>query len=138
MTHPCFEIDLLVPGTPEEVWVRLWDLDRHTAAVPLTTVHGGTLGPGASFVGRTGVGRVRIDDEMVVRDWEPPHHAVVEKVGRRLRGRIEVHLRPAGAETRLRWEQTFGAAGIPDALARQVAGPVRAGYLAALRRITRP
>lgn len=138
MTRPGFEIDLLVPGTPEEVWARLWDLDRHTAAVPLTTVHGGTLGPGASFLGRTRIGPLHLDDEMVVHTWEPPHHAVVDKVGRPLRGRIEVRLRTAGPDTRLRWEQSLGAVGVPDALAAWAAGPVRAGYLRALRRITRP
>ena len=50
MPSPDFEIDLLVPGHPEDVWARLWDLDRHTAAVPLTTVHGGSLGPDATPV----------------------------------------------------------------------------------------
>lgn len=138
MPQPAFEIDLLVPGHPEDVWVRLWDLGRHTAAVPLTTVHGGSLGPDATFTARTGVGPVAVDDDMHVLEWEPPHHAVVDKTGRVLRGTIEVDLRPAGADTRLRWRQRFGAAGVPDALARLAAPAVRAAYLRALRRITRP
>ena len=137
MTTPAFEIDLLAPGSPEVVWERLWDLDRHTAAIPLTTVHGGTLQPGASFTARTGVGPLGFDDEMEVVEFDPPRHAVIVKVGRVLHGRIEVDLRAAGPDTRVRWRQTFGAAGVPDALARYAAPAVRAGYLTALRRLTR-
>lgn len=138
MTRSAFEIDLLAPGPPVAVWERLWDLDRHTAAIPLTTVHGGTLGPGASFTARTAVGPVGFDDEMEVLEWAPPRHAVIAKVGRVLRGRIEVDLRAAGPDTRVRWRQTYGAAGVPDTLAGYAAPAVRAGYLTALRRLTRP
>ncbi|WP_298888413.1 SRPBCC family protein [uncultured Serinicoccus sp.] len=133
-----FWFDVLVPGAPEQVWERLWDLDRHTAAIPLTTTLGGPLAPGARFVARTRLGPVKIDDEMVVRLWEPHRHAVVEKVGRLLTGRIEVTLRPAGADTRLRWEQRYAVAGVPDALAALAAPAARAAYLRAVRQITRP
>lgn len=138
MTVPSFEIDLLAPGPPEEVWGRLWDLDRHTAAIPLTTVHGGTLGAGAGFTARTALGPVGFDDDMQVITWQPPRHAVIGKVGRVLRGRIEVVLRPAGPDTRLRWRQSFGVTGVPDAVARYAAPAVRAAYLSALRRLVRP
>ena len=142
MPRPAFEVHLLVPGPPEQVWARLWDLDRHTAAVPLTTVSAGASSPvlreGARFTARTALGPVRIDDDMLVRSWEPPRHAVVDKVGRLLSGRIEVHLRAEGADTRLRWTQTFGAAWVHDALAGWAARPVRAAYRRTLVRITRP
>ncbi|WP_066638467.1 SRPBCC family protein [Serinicoccus hydrothermalis] len=133
-----FWFDVLVPGPPEQVWGRLWDLERHTAAIPLTTALGGPLGPGAGFVARTRLGPVRIDDEMVVREWSPPAHAVVEKVGRPLGGRIEVSLRAAGPDTRVRWEQGYAVTGVPDALAALAAPAVRAAYLRAVRQITAP
>ncbi len=146
MPRPAFQIELLVAGPPAEVWARLWDLDRHTAAVPLTTVReqppagqsGAGLRQGARFTARTALGPVRLDDDMVVRTWDPPRHAVVDKVGRVLSGRIEVHLRPEGSGTRLRWSQTFGAAWVPDALAGLVSRPVGAAYRRTLVRITRP
>ena len=133
-----FWFDVLVPGAPAQVWERLWDLDRHTAAIPLTTTLGGPLGPGAGFVARTRLGPVAVDDEMVVRLWEPHEHAVIEKVGRPLTGQIEVTLRPAGADTRLRWEQRYAVARVPGALAALAAPAVRAAYLRAVRQITRP
>lgn len=138
MPSPSFEIDLLVPGHPEDVWARLWDLDRHTSAIPLTTVHGGSLGPDATFLARTGLGPLALDDDMTVREWEPPHRAVIDKIGRVLSGTVEVTLRPAGGDTRLVWRQSYGAARVPDALAGVAAPAVRAAYLTALRRITRP
>lgn len=136
MPSPAFEIDLLVPRAPEQVWSRLWDLSRHTAAVPLTTVSGEPLHQGARFTARTRVGPVVLDDVMVVQEWDPPHRAQLRKVGRVLRGQIDVELRPAGGDTRLRWVQTYGAPGVPDALAGAVRPGVRAAYLRTLRRIT--
>ncbi|WP_130014486.1 SRPBCC family protein [Serinicoccus sediminis] len=133
-----FWFDVLVPGPPAQVWERLWDLDRHTAAIPLTTTVGEPLGPGAGFVARTRLGPVHVDDEMVVRLWEPYDRAVIEKVGRPLTGRIDVTLRPAGADTRIRWEQTYAVAGVPGAVAALASPAVRAAYLRAVRQITRP
>ena len=138
MPVPAFAIDLPVPGPPAEVWGRLWDLDRHTAAVPLTVVSGGPLGPGVRFVGRTRLGPVHVDDVMVVREWDPPRRCVVEKVGSPLGGRIEATLEPAPGGTRLRWRQRYVVAGVPDALVALARPAVRAAYLQALRRITRP
>ncbi len=136
--RPRFSIDLIVPGEPADVWRRLWDLDRHTAAVPLTTATGGPLGPGVRFRGRTGVGPLGFDDVMVVRGWEEPRHAVVDKVGPVLRGTIEATLEPVRDGTLLRWRQSFGATFLPDRVVA-LAGPVvRTGYLGALRRITAP
>ena len=133
-----FWFDVLVPGPPQQVWERLWNLERHTAAIPLTTTLGGPLGPGAEFVARTRLGPVQIDDEMVVREWTPHTHAVVDKVGRPLSGQIEVTLRAAGPDTRIRWEQRYAVTGLPDRLAALGSPVVRAGYLRAVRQITAP
>ncbi|GAA5164784.1 SRPBCC family protein [Ornithinimicrobium tianjinense] len=138
MPLPAFAIDLSVSGSPAEVWERLWDLDRHTDAVPLTVVSGGPLDRGARFVGRTRLGPLHVDDVMVVREWEPPHRCVVEKVGRPLGGRIEATLEPAPGGTRLRWRQRYEVTGLPDRLVALARPAVRAAYLLALRRITRP
>lgn len=138
MPDASFEIDLLVPGSPAVVWARLWDLDRHSAAVPLTTAHGGSLALDASFLVSTRLGPVHVDDEMLVTGWEPPRRAVIEKVGPVLGGTIEVDLRPAGRDTRLLWRQSYRAAHVPDPLVGYAAPLVRAAYLRSLRRIVRP
>lgn len=135
---PEFSIDLVVPGPPEQVWERLWDLRRHTDAVPLTTVTGGPLGEGARFTGRTSVGPVGFDDDMVVRTWDPPRRATVQKVGRVLRGTIEVRVEPVTDGTLLRWRQSYGAPLVPGRLAAVARPAVRTAYRSALRRITAP
>ncbi|MFX0539654.1 hypothetical protein ACQBAT_01610 [Ornithinimicrobium sp. Y1847] len=140
MPIPTFTLHLTVEGAPAQVWERLWDLDRHTAAIPLTetTSTSGPLGAGATFVARTGLGTLGFDDRMVVRRWEPPRHAVIEKVGRILTGRIEVTLDPAGPDrTELRWRQRYGVSHLPDRLAGLARPAVAAAYRGALRRITR-
>lgn len=136
MPRASFSIDLVVAAAPDEVWERLWDLRRHTAAVPLTTVAGGPLQLGGRFTGRTALGPLGFDDHMVVRAWEPPWRAVVEKVGRVLRGTVEVTLEPSPSGTRLVWHQTYGASHVPDRLAALARPAVRTAYLLALRRIT--
>ncbi len=136
MPRPTFSLELAVAAPPDVVWDRLWDLDRHTAAVPLTTVTGDLPGPGARFTGRTAFGPLHLDDHMVVRVWEPPRRAVVEKVGRVLRGEVEVLLETDPAGTRVSWRQSYGAARVPDRLAALARPAVRTAYLLALRRIT--
>lgn len=115
MPRPAFELELLVPGPPDEVWDRLWDLGRHTEIVPLTVVRGPVPHQGSTFVARTAVGPVGFDDVMEVRTWEPPRRAVVVKVGRVLGGTIVARLVPDGAGgTRLHWRQEVAATGVPD------------------------
>ena len=139
MPRPAFELELLVPGTPDAVWARLWDLRRHTEAVPLTVVRGPALRAGSAFVARTAVGPLGFDDVMEVRSWEPSRRAVVVKVGRVLGGTIVARLAPDGAGgTRLHWCQEVAATGVPDRLARLAVPAVRAGYRRALRQITAP
>lgn len=127
-----------MPGRPEEAWGRLWDVDRHTRAVPLTRVSTHDhqpLGWGQVFTARTRLGPFAIDDVMVVRSWEPPVAAVVEKVGSWLGGRIEVTLEPSPPGTILTWEQDFTARGLPRAVARLVCPLVERGYARSLRAI---
>lgn len=120
------------------MWERLWDLSRHTAAVPLTVVTGGPLAQGVTFVGRTGLGPLQFDDPMVVREWEPPYRCVVQKVGGILGGRIEAVLEPVGNDrTLLTWKQDYSVGPIPGPLLGLSAPVVRAGYAQALRKITR-
>ena len=135
---PEFTVDLVVPGSPDQVWQRLWDLDRHTAAVPLTTVAGDPPGPGARFSGRTAVGPLGFDDDMVVRTWDPPRMAVVDMVGRVVTGSIVATLEPVADGTLLRWRQTYGSALVPARLAALARPAVRAAYRSALRRIIAP
>ncbi|GGK57322.1 SRPBCC family protein [Ornithinimicrobium pekingense] len=135
---PEFTVDLVVAGSPEEVWQRLWDLDRHGATVPLTTMTGGPLGPGVRFSGRTALGPLGFDDDMVVRDWDPPRRAVVDKVGRVVTGSIVATLEPVVDGTLLRWRQTYGSALVPGRLAGLARPAVRAAYRSALRRIAAP
>lgn len=138
---------------PLEAWERLWDLDRHTVVIPLTTVAldppATRLGAGAGFTGRTAVGRVGFDDTMRVVQWRPPTaaeggEAVVEKTSRLLGGRIEVSVAPlrpagpAGAGSQVTWRQTVKLPWLPSSLsvleriAALVAGP---GYRHVLRRL---
>ncbi|ROR52943.1 carbon monoxide dehydrogenase subunit G [Luteococcus japonicus] len=133
-----FEVTLDSRLTPTELWDRLWDLDRHTAAVPLTRVgssDGSPLREGHRFVARTQLGPVWFDDRMVVETWQPPLVAVVEKTGPILTGTIRARVEAAGLGSRLHWEQEFGARGIPNALAALARGPVASGYARVLQRI---
>lgn len=136
--EPSFTLRLHRPEAPEAVWARLWDLDRHSASIPLTAVtsaNGDPLRLDARFTGRTALGRLGFDDVMVVRAWDPPRHAVVEKVGRWLTGRVTVDLVSDGDGTVVVWQQSFGARWVPGRLAALAAPLVRRGYAASLRRI---
>lgn len=153
-----FVVRLETVRQPLEAWERLWDLDRHTVVIPLTTVAldppATTLGAGAGFTGRTAVGRVGFDDTMRVVQWRPPTAAeggvaVVEKTSRLLGGRIEVSVaprRPVGAApagpgdagSQVTWRQSVKLPWLPSSLsvleriAALGAGP---GYRHVLRRL---
>ncbi|MEL4506004.1 hypothetical protein AAEX63_13970 [Luteococcus sp. H138] len=136
-----FEVTLDSALTPTELWDRLWDLSRHTAAVPLTRVRssdGSPLREGQGFVARTQLGPVWFDDRMLVDTWQPPLLAVVVKTGPILTGTIRARVEAAGTGSRLHWQQEFGARGIPDTVAALARGPVAFGYARVLRRIIGP
>lgn len=128
----------MTPDAPQRVWARLWDLDRHTATIPLTTVRsvdGRPLRAGSRFVGRTGVGLLGFDDRMFVREWVPPRRAVVEKVGWPLRGRIVVAVEPYGSGSWVRWSQTYSVWGLPGVLIGLAAPLLERGYQTMVARI---
>lgn len=125
---------------PAETWARLWDLDRHTVVIPLTTVTphppATRLGAGAGFTGRTALGPLGFDDVMRVETWAPPESATVVKVGRVVGGRIEVTVVPLRHGSRVVWRQTVQLPWLParlrwvEALAARVMAP---GYRQAIR-----
>ena len=71
-----FVVSAETEHTPAETWARLWDLDRHTAVIPLTTVTPNPpatrMGAGAGFTGRTALGPLGFDDPMTVTGFDPP------------------------------------------------------------------
>ncbi|GAA1396184.1 SRPBCC family protein [Luteococcus peritonei] len=135
---PVFQVELSCPQPPELVWQKLWDLERHSLAVPLTRVRAEgspELRRGSHFVARTGVGPLALDDWMTVREWSPPTRARIEKTGPLLHGTITVELSPTGTGTRLTWRQGYGARGLPAVMARALVPFVARGYRVALGRI---
>jgi len=136
---PRFRIVLEHPAPPQEVWRRLWDLERHTRAVPFTGVAldspGSGLAQGRGFTARTSLGPLAVDDRMTVREWDPPRRAVVVKTGPVLTGTITVTVLPTRHGSAVLWEQDFGARGVPAWAAALTSPLVRAGYRRALRRI---
>lgn len=123
-----------------EAWARLWDLDRHTDVIPLTTVTphppATRLGTGVCFTGRTALGPLGFDDVMRVETWAPPESATVVKVGRVVGGRIEVTVAPLRHGSRVVWRQTVQLPWLParlrwaEALAARVMAP---GYRQVIR-----
>lgn len=143
MSEFCTRVE--TEASPEQTWRRLWDLDRHTAVIPLTTVTAHPpatrLGPGVGFTGRTALGPVGFDDVMRVVEWSPPSdegggRAVVDKVGRVVGGRIEVTVAPLRQGSLVTWRQTVRLPWLParlswvEALAARVVAP---GYRRTIR-----
>lgn len=142
-----FIVRLWSSHPPRQAWDRVWDLERHTAVIPLTTVApdppATRLGEGAGFTGRTALGPFTFDDTMRVVMWLAPangdrHRAVVEKTSRLLGGRIEVDVAPGASGSRVTWRQSVVLPWLPASLrflegvAARLAAP---GYRLALRRL---
>ncbi|KGN39435.1 hypothetical protein N803_02965 [Knoellia subterranea KCTC 19937] len=74
--------------------------------MPLTTTRtdGGEPHEGWSFTVRTTLGPVRLDDSMVVAEWEPPLRWRVHKTGP-IHGWAEGVVSPSGAGSRLTWTE---------------------------------
>lgn len=137
---------------PQAAWSRLWDLDRHTSVIPLTTVAldppAVALAAGVGFTGRTALGPFGFDDTMRVDRWAPPADdsgglAVVVKTSRLVGGRIEVAVAPTrdtpfARGSTIRWHQSVRLPWLPaslrwlEALAARAAAP---GYRRVLRRL---
>lgn len=147
MSH--FSLTLSTELAPTEAWARLWDLERHTAVIPMTVVRLDgpdlALAEGAGFTGRTALGPIGFDDTMRVREWRPPTssdagRAVIDKTGRLLGGRIEAEVGPLRADdeggTQVRWRQEVRLPWLPEPLRRleSVAAVLAApGYRRVLR-----
>lgn len=154
---PRFTLDAASPLPPEQAWAALWDLDAHTALIPLTTVTG-ELGQGGCFVARTAWGPLGFDDPMEVVEWSPPGRAAagggpssgdasdgsraagratIVKHGRLVRGRIDVTIRATGTGpgSLVHWDQEIAVSGfgvLPDVVTATVA---RTAYGRILRRL---
>lgn len=145
--HGEFVVRVGTPLTPAQAWTRVWDLDRHTEVIPLTSVAtippGLPLGVGVEFCGRTGIGPVCFDDPMRVVEWEPPStgggRAVVVKTGSVIGGRIEATFEPvAGGGTRITWRQQVEVPWLPSPLSwleRPAAHLVAPGYRVVVTRL---
>lgn len=140
-------IEVEAPLTPAQAWARVWDLDRHTAVIPLTSVAttppARPLGVGVEFCGRTGIGPLGFDDPMRVVVWEPPAagvgRAVVVKTGSVIGGRIEVTFTPVtDGGALITWRQQVELPWLPSPLSwleHPAARLVAPGYRLVLNRL---
>lgn len=138
MGQASFRIELQRREAPAVIWQRLWDLSRHTEATPFTRVqsqHDQPLGAGVRFLARTSLGPLRLDDRMVVRWWQPPHLAVIEKIGPVLFGRIRVEITQTSTGSALVWLQSYSVAKMPDTITKSTATLIRRGYMRSLEKI---
>ena len=142
-----FVLRVETPLTPGRAWERIWDLDRHTEVIPLTTVAttppGIALAVGVEFCARTALGPVGFDDSMRVVEWAPPTtgdgHAVVTKTGSVVGGRIEVTVAPFASGSVITWRQQVEVPWLPSPLsgiaARAGARLAAPGYRSVLGRL---
>lgn len=109
-----FTIERAVAAPPRQVWAVVTDWAGYARWMPLTRMRvdpGGT-GIGWSFAGLTGVGRLRLRDEMVITHWAPPADEGpgtfrLVKTGRLLAGWAEVRVLPVagGTQSQLVWRE---------------------------------
>lgn len=109
-----FTIERAVAAPPGRVWAVVTDWAGYARWMPLTTMRldPGATGVGWSFAGLTGVGRLRLRDEMVITDWAPPTGEGagtfrLVKTGRLLAGWAEVSVLPVagGRQSQLVWRE---------------------------------
>lgn len=108
-----FTIRVVTPLPARVAFARLVDWDRHTAAIPFTTLsYEGEARPGQGFVARTALGRLGFDDVMVVELLRPPAGdqpsnvpglVEVSKHGRVLGGSVRWTVRPLPSGSRVEW-----------------------------------
>jgi uncharacterized protein YndB with AHSA1/START domain len=111
-----FAVERIVAVPPRQLWEVITDWAGYARWMPLTTIRRdpGATGPGWTFAGLTGIGRLRFADVMRVTDWSPPSGAgdgtfALVKVGRLLAGWAEVSVAPlaGGRQTRLLWRESI-------------------------------
>lgn len=133
-----FTVRREVAAPAADVWQRLVHWPNHGRWVPLTRVTVTSAAPdgvGATFVGRTGVGRLGFDDPMVVTGWQPPTDAgpgrcEIHKTGRVVLGDAWFTVAPLGtSRCVVEWSETIEVAGVRRL---PLAGPIsdRFGRLA--------
>lgn len=99
---------------PDALWVRVAALADHATTVPLTATlaEPGEPGVGWGFTVRTALGPLRLDDPMVVEEWEPPRRWRIRKTGR-LRGWAEAVVSPYAGGSRLTWTEDLWFGSLP-------------------------
>jgi uncharacterized protein YndB with AHSA1/START domain len=109
-----FTASIDVAAPVQRVWDRITDWPAHGRWIALTTVRVTSDRPdgvGATFVGRSGIGRIGFDDPMEIVEWTPPSAGRPGTVQLRKHGRVvlgwagvEVADGPGGG-TRVRWTE---------------------------------
>ena len=140
MIQAQFTVELPAACPPDEALRRLLDLRAHTRVIPFTrvtpAVSADELTPGSRFVGRTAVGRVGFDDPMRIESLTfDPAAATIVKLGRVIRGDVQVSATPSGTGSAVRWEQRVHLPWLPGFLQPTAARVLRAGYRRVLVRL---
>ncbi len=108
-----FEISRSTSLSAVQAWDRLTDWERHSAAIPLTSVTrwpGSATGVGSGFTGRTSLGPVGFDDPMEVTFWQPPEGdrpgvCRIVKHGRVVVGWAVLVVTPEGSGSTVTWRE---------------------------------
>ncbi len=140
-----FVLRVVTSLSARAAFARLVDWDRHTAAIPFTTLsYEGVPHPGQRFVARTALGRLGFDDVMVVDLVRPPAGdqpgdvpglVEVSKHGRILGGSVRWTVTPLATGSRVEWAQHLIVGRLPGLADPLVAGIGRLMYGLGLRRI---
>jgi carbon monoxide dehydrogenase subunit G len=111
---------VVVPAAPDQVWQAAVDWSGHHRWIIATCVYG-DQGPGATVVGRTGIGPLGFTDTMVITRWEPPRRCVLHHIGPLVHGDVLFEVTPAGAGSQFSWTEQLQ---LPMAAAAHLAWPV--------------
>ncbi|WP_426566019.1 SRPBCC family protein [Angustibacter sp. McL0619] len=115
----CVRRDIAAPAS--DVWATLTDWPAHgrwVAGTRVRTTSAQPDGVGATFVARTGVGRLGFDDPMTVTVWQPPDgdrpgRCTVRKTGRVVLGEATFEVSAsAPGRSRLDWSEDVELAGV--------------------------
>lgn len=136
-----FTLQIRCRGDAMEVWEKVTDLDRHTRAIPLTTVTPAQsrMTDGLQFVALTTFGPVKMADRMVVRlaqapAGENPGRLSVSKFGP-IAGQVEATIEQQGSEVVIVWRQSLRPAWLPRWLRPFGTVVARVGYGMGLRKL---
>ncbi len=136
-----FSIRLTTPLAAEIAFDRLIDWERHSAAIPLTTLtYEGATRMGQLFVARTALGPLGFDDVMVVELLRRPSGGVpglveISKHGRVLGGTVAWTVDPTPQGSVIEWRQRLVIGWLPGVLDPVVGWIGKLAYGIGLRRI---